>query len=388
MCVIIYKPKGVAMPSQKELKAAFAHNSDGAGFAYFLPDNRVQIVKGLMTFAALEKALKRHSGAIKDNALVIHMRITTHGGTSQGLTHPFPVSSDPQEMHKIDNVADTVVFHNGIISIKPREGQSDTTEYILSVMSVLREKDPKFAENAAIRYMIETDIYSKMLIMYNNKVYMIGSFVLDNGIYYSNRYYAIESNYIYRNSILPYTSDTYTYGRDYYEYKTQAKIVSVDKNYVICIGKYNTLYLRNTTESTYRRLSAIENTNYKKYSDIKYDEVKGKELTITVRETYKTANTSTTNTKTSYSEALEYCDYETPLKFTGEKGYFIDKWNDVYKYDEKARAFVAVKCPHSLIDKTFDSIESKAIDMKVRYFYAEASDSISLMNEGYLNEFY
>lgn len=312
MCVIIYKPEGVAMPSQKELKAAFAHNSDGAGFAYFLPDKRVQIVKGLMTFAALEKALKRHSEAIKDHTLVIHMRITTHGGTSQGLTHPFPVSSDPQDMHKIDNIADTVVFHNGIISIKPREGQSDTTEYILSVMSVLREKDPKFPENAAVRYMIETDIYSKMLIMYNNKVYMIGSFVLDNGIYYSNRYHAIEHNYTYKNSILPYT----------------------------------------------------------------------------VRETYKTANTNTTNTKPSYSETLDYCDYETPLKFTGEKGYFIDKWNDVYKYDEKVRAFVAVKCPHSLIDKTFDSIESKAIDMKVRYFYDEVSDFTSLMDEGYLNEFY
>jgi hypothetical protein len=144
MCVVAIKNKGVAFPNDDSIKAMWDANSDGAGFMYAL-DNKVYIEKGFMklndlngAIALLEKRLKKKDLNINDIPMVLHFRITTHGGTTPHLTHPFPISSQEKHLKALDLTCDLGLVHNGIISSVPTQaGLSDTAIYIANVLTPL-----------------------------------------------------------------------------------------------------------------------------------------------------------------------------------------------------------------------------------------------------------
>ena len=70
MCVIIVCPKGVALPSVDELKAAYMRNPDGCGFV-----SESDHYKSLHFSTFIRRLMKRD---INEN-VIIHFRFATHG---------------------------------------------------------------------------------------------------------------------------------------------------------------------------------------------------------------------------------------------------------------------------------------------------------------------
>ena len=93
------------MPDYETLSRCFTHNPDGAGISW-CENNEVKIRKGFMTFDEFNSFLvslgKRLD--LTDTSLVMHFRITTHGGTNQSNTHPFPISKKIKDLKKIQSV--------------------------------------------------------------------------------------------------------------------------------------------------------------------------------------------------------------------------------------------------------------------------------------------
>lgn len=186
MCVICYKPSGVNFPSKTKIKTMFRANPDGAGFMYADGKN-VYIQKGFMTIGDFNTALNKIRQRT-DYPVVMHFRITTHGSTSTGMTHPFPLSDSIDALTATKYKTHTGIAHNGIIPITNyAKGISDTAEFI-------RRYGVKLLANgcdADILEVIEEVISSKLCILEANKeVHLLGDFEQDgNGVYYSNGSY-------------------------------------------------------------------------------------------------------------------------------------------------------------------------------------------------------
>lgn len=197
MCIIAAKPAGAKMPEQKYINNMFANNKDGAGFMY-AHDGKVYIEKGFMNQEAFEERLEELSKVYDMDKLpmVMHFRITTHGGTKPENCHPFPVSDSIGHLKKLRTRTDLGVAHNGIITIDCRNKDiSDTMEYVASQMAPLKRTVPKFYKNKDLLEMISNAIGSKMVIL-NGKGEMvfIGNFEETDGVKYSNGTYKYGSS--------------------------------------------------------------------------------------------------------------------------------------------------------------------------------------------------
>ena len=205
MCVICCKPAGIEMPTQTYIDNMWNRNSDGAGLMYAV-DGKVHIEKGFMDYEDFKDKLEEL--ALKYDLtklpLVMHFRITTHGGTKPENCHPFPISDSTGILSKLRQTTDIGVAHNGIIDITPRKGISDTMEYIISQLAPLKKAVPKFYENKFLIQMISNAIDSKMAFLTGKgDIYTIGNFEEDNGIMYSNTSYKYGwsyGNYKYSSS--------------------------------------------------------------------------------------------------------------------------------------------------------------------------------------------
>lgn len=149
MCIICAKPANVKFPSEETIKNMWDANSDGAGLMY-VKDGKVRIEKGFMTYKSFTAKLDelRKTLDLVKTPVVMHFRITTHGGTCAANTHPFPVTDSIARL-KQTNVTTTLgVAHNGIIPITPRKGISDTMEYIATQLSPLTRALPDWYHSA------------------------------------------------------------------------------------------------------------------------------------------------------------------------------------------------------------------------------------------------
>ena len=191
MCIIAIKNKGINLPSDKTLETMFKNNSDGAGFMYAV-DNKVIIHKGFMTFRSFKLALDKLSKQydITDLPLVMHFRIATSGQVDGGTTHPFPLSGKRKNLRKQYIETDIGIVHNGIIPIKSPHNMSDTMQYIAKQLTVYKRIQADFYTSEHWRKKIEKEIQSKMVFLdRTGEIYMIGDFVTDNGMIYSNHSY-------------------------------------------------------------------------------------------------------------------------------------------------------------------------------------------------------
>lgn len=211
MCIIAAKPAGVKMPSDRYIHNMFVNNDDGAGFMY-ASNGKVHIEKGIMSEEAFMNKLDALSKDFDLDKLpmVMHFRITTHGGTKPENCHPFPVSDSMGMLKKLRCKTDLGVAHNGIITIDVRDKTiSDTMEYVASQLAPLKRAVPKFYKNKNLLQMIYNAIGSKMAIMNaDGEITLIGNFYENEGVSYSNEGY--KHDILYRRT--PYSMCLYDYG--------------------------------------------------------------------------------------------------------------------------------------------------------------------------------
>lgn len=191
MCIIVVKKAGIATPSEEMFENMWNHNPDGAGFMY-TANGGVCIEKGFMEYKDFYKAYKRVEGKIDtvQTPMVFHFRITTHGGTSPENTHPFPVTDNLSMLRKLMCKTSLGVAHNGILSVQPRSGISDTMEYILTQLSTMKCINKHFPQDKYFRKLIENEIGGSRLAFLDmeGNISTVGDFVTDEqtGLMFSN----------------------------------------------------------------------------------------------------------------------------------------------------------------------------------------------------------
>lgn len=191
MCVILCKPGGVKMPTEKIIETCWTNNPHGAGLAWPVADG-VKIDKGYMTLKDLKKRLHELKNEIDltRTPLLMHFRITTHGGTKPENCHPFPISDSVKLLQKPVVLTSCAVAHNGIIDIKTEPNISDTMQYIISQLSYIKRLHGKFYDNKYAMQLIANAIRSKMAFLPpDGKFRLIGDFEEKDGIFYSNSSY-------------------------------------------------------------------------------------------------------------------------------------------------------------------------------------------------------
>lgn len=202
MCIVIVKPEKEKLPSESILKNCFDSNPDGAGFMY-AENGQVHISKGFMKLKTLYQAL----GDIDLNLpFVIHFRIATAGGISQHNCHPFPLSDNVHSLKALNIHSDIGIAHNGIINIQEEAKLSDTQTYIKNILYPLRDQ----IDLEPFQNMISLSANSsKFAIMKNNgNIVLLGNFIKDNGIYYSNTSYK-------EPSLKSYYGNLWNFDKDY-----------------------------------------------------------------------------------------------------------------------------------------------------------------------------
>ena len=233
MCIAVYKPAGQKMPSKKIFSNCFSSNNDGAGFM-FPYDGKVHYEKGFMSFTAFKKglkaAIKKYGIDTKDAPMVFHFRIQSQGGVKPELTHPFPVCRSYDQMRKLTGDVDLCCVHNGIIdfasSFKAID-YSDTMEFIKEIAFPLTyKKETTYYKNKTLmdmmRYLLSGNRFA--IMDKTGHVELIGAWIEDNGIFYSNTSY--EGHYFtktssltkdwYKSTVAPLYDDGYDYS-DYYD---------------------------------------------------------------------------------------------------------------------------------------------------------------------------
>lgn len=127
MCVICHKAAGAKLPSNQTFRDMWDYNPHGGGVMW-RDGGWVRYRKGFMKYDDFERWLNGHRSMLEETECAFHFRITTHGGTSEGNCHPFPLDAktDP---HAIKGKCKAVMMHNGVLPLNPRsKDYSDTVE--------------------------------------------------------------------------------------------------------------------------------------------------------------------------------------------------------------------------------------------------------------------
>lgn len=196
MCVILYKPNNVRMPDKAVLKTCYDNNPDGAGYMYS-KDNNVFIKKGFMTFNEFYKSLKATKKLWNNTPFVIHFRISTQAGVNKECTHPFPLSSNMNDLKKLSYKSNIGIAHNGIIDLtsnyyKKDIKHSDTMEFITDYLSLIIDNINYYKNNKTLE-LIERLCGSKLAILDRcGHCELIGNFENVDGCYFSNSSYKVK----------------------------------------------------------------------------------------------------------------------------------------------------------------------------------------------------
>jgi len=168
MCVIIAKPKGVELPSMKELQSAYRHNPDGCGV---VSSNGIYW-RGL-SFKKFCEVIKKVN---TEDACIIHFRIGTHGSNKTSNCHPFVANYNNREIF---------FAHNGILPIQVRGDMTDSeTEF----RNILAPAAFTFGiRSERFKALVDREIYSsKFAFMENGEISLFGSWIAEGGLFWSN----------------------------------------------------------------------------------------------------------------------------------------------------------------------------------------------------------
>ena len=201
MCIAIYKPANAQFPSKETLRNCYINNPDGAGFAY--SDGRAMVIrKGYFDFDSFYGALKKAKKQSRTGDFLIHFRISTQGGINPENCHPFPLSSNTEDLKKRYIRSDYAIIHNGIIPMTSdfygyywkdqdkKYSPSDTALFIRDYLTLIIN-GPGYYKDPRKKTLITRMLESKMAIMYKDgHCELFGSgWKKDNGVWYSNDTY-------------------------------------------------------------------------------------------------------------------------------------------------------------------------------------------------------
>ena len=280
MCIAIAKPIGVDIPNDDILTNCFNNNPDGAGFA-FNHNNEVIIRKGYMKLKDFLDAFHKYDKKFnfKNRGVLIHTRITTHGGTNPQMCHPFPINSDEGALKKIEYCSPFAIVHNGIISLTSSEAtrkkdMSDTAIFVQKYLTKIAKNKNWFNNKANIE-LIEELIDSKMAVLNGKgKIIMTSGFTEDNGIFYSNSSYK-ENRYKRVYDWDWYDDYDYNYSNDYGygDYLTANGFVSDGKGgWIKSSKKKDTPKSANDINEDYVGLMMLQKGETLVYADTTTDE--------------------------------------------------------------------------------------------------------------------
>lgn len=168
MCVILFKPKGQAMPGIDVLRACFRANPHGVGFV-----TPGQFYKTM----SYEKFIDKIGQVSDDEPCIIHFRYATHGSIKTANCHPFKGSI---RGHKPIYFA-----HNGVLSIRPIGDMTDSeTAFQTKFLPVAKEYGLRSKELEEVVEKYRGG--SRFAFMQGDKVSLFGNFVQREGCYFSN----------------------------------------------------------------------------------------------------------------------------------------------------------------------------------------------------------
>lgn len=200
MCIIVSKEKYKEIPKKKILKNCFENNPDGAGFMYTY-NGKVIVEKGFFTFEEFYKRLMEVNKIVnlKNKSLVMHFRIGTSGGYSEGVCHPFPISNKIGDIESIETICDLAMVHNGIIPNFVYGKFSDTQNFVKDFVYPLSKINRKFLKNKnALNLLYKQCGETKLCFLdKNDKITYVGNFITYKGIKYSNATYKNNDYYYY-----------------------------------------------------------------------------------------------------------------------------------------------------------------------------------------------
>ena len=217
MCVIAFSPKGTDIPTEKQIRQMWQHNPDGAGYAYVDKKGKVVYKKGLMTLKELLAELEVPE-RFKNTNFAIHFRIGTSGKNDKATCHPFPISSCFGDLRKTEGKADSVLFHNGILSDGGLASPlaSDTQDFVIAMSPLFKKYNKSKTRDFFIEELIDG---SRLLVLYKNNAFkMFGKWEQDGDIWVSNLNYKYSYSWYgsgYYGYHDYYDDDYYGYGYDY-----------------------------------------------------------------------------------------------------------------------------------------------------------------------------
>ncbi len=191
MCIAISKPRGVEPPTKKTLQICFENNDDGCGFM-FSKGGVVRVHKGFMTFKDFWQTYKGYNLG-KADSIVYHFRIATTGAVTPENCHPFPLTKELKGLRSKKIDVPHGVAHNGILDITPKDGVSDTMEFIRRTLSIpwILEKAVFGSEEEFTNFLDCMIVGSKLAFLKadGEQVLMGGEWLEKDGIFYSNSSY-------------------------------------------------------------------------------------------------------------------------------------------------------------------------------------------------------
>ena len=215
MCVICVSKKGVRQPNENEIREMWDTNPHGAGYM-FARDGRVEIHKGFMDLKDFMRSVN-HEEFTDDDVVIYHFRISTQAGVTPEMTHPFPLSSDLEDMEALDLLCDVGIAHNGIIKLTSTKDDrySDTALFIAEYLPALI-RDTEDITDPTVKKIIKELIGSKMVLLNGDgEVSIIGDFYGNkDGLMFSNLYFRKDNDF----------RRTWNLGNLYrYQYKTATR---------------------------------------------------------------------------------------------------------------------------------------------------------------------
>ena len=225
MCIIIAKPEGQVIP-ESFIRRQWKINPDGAGFAVRTDNDRYPLYfkKGFMSLKSLLNDLKKYN--VPDYQLVLHLRISTGGGTKPELCHPFPVLSK----NRISGFSRALLFHNGIFGLKvPSKYKKTLSDTGFLAMFARRIGLRNF--KIMLRYDVLNRNNSRVLLWTDTGMLKKGKWYQYKGLYTSKPIYDYYySDYPYSsycgslyNDYSSYNDGYNRYKHDYSRYKHQEK---------------------------------------------------------------------------------------------------------------------------------------------------------------------
>lgn len=198
MCIIAFKPKGVAIPSNfyDKVKVMTGRNRDGCGMAIKRNDGEIlHIIKGMYSAEEMINIIKNAHPNIQDE-FIFHARIGTSGNTDKFNCHPFYINDKFPEITLTDAYRKyPVVAHNGIFSDYSKgrvEQYCDTIHFVAKFLAEpkyfkILQECPEFFET-----LFREEIgNNKLVIMFpesNKSAYIFNKSLFNEcgGIFYSN----------------------------------------------------------------------------------------------------------------------------------------------------------------------------------------------------------